>query len=133
MVPTDHAEAGYLKEFDRVLGIEVDEEFIAVPHNILWRHEIVNFNDLAVPLAVTYCPLTGSSMAFDRPTMDGNELGVSDLIYKNNLIMFERRPDRDQESWYPQFMRGARCGPRDGTPLPMFASVEMPGRRSIPR
>lgn len=125
MVEADHAEAGYLQPFDRVIGIEVSGQFVAVPHNILWRHEIVNFDDYDVPLAVTYCPLTGSSMVFDRTAVDGNQFGVSGLLYKNNLVMFERRLDGGEESWFPQFMRGARCGPRDGAPLPMFPSIEM--------
>jgi hypothetical protein len=64
-------------------------------------------------------------MVFDRSAVEGRDFGVSGLIYKNNLIMFERRLDGGQESWFPQFLRGARCGPRDGQPLPMYPSIEM--------
>ena len=124
-VAPDHREAGYLQDFDRVIGLEIGGEFLAVPHNILWWHEIVNLDNYGVPLAVSYCPLTGSSMVFDRTTVGGNDFGVSGLLYKNNLIMFERRSDGTQESWFPQFLRGARCGPLDGAPLPMYPSVEM--------
>ena len=41
---TDSA-APYLYPDDRVIGIEVGGEYIAIPHNILWHHEIVNFNN----------------------------------------------------------------------------------------
>ncbi len=124
-VPADHAEAGYLLDSDRVIGLEIGGEFIAVPHNILWWHEIANLDNYGIPVAVSYCPLTGSSMVFDRTTVQGNDFGVSGLLYQNNLIMFERRDDGAQESWFPQFMRGARCGPLDGADLPMYPSVEM--------
>lgn len=125
MVPSNHAEATYLGEADRVLGIEVDGRFIAVPHNILWWHEIVNFDDFGTPFAVTYCPLTGSSMVFDRSSIEGVDLGVSGLLFHNNLMMFNRRRDGTQESLFPQMLRGARCGPLDGQALALLPSIEM--------
>ena len=121
----DHEDVGYLREFDRVIGLEIAGEFFTIPHNILWHHEILNFEHSGVKLAITYCPLTGSSMVFDRSTIEGRDFGVSGLVYKNNLIMFDRRQDGGQESWFPQFLRGARCGPRDGEALPMYPSIEM--------
>jgi len=124
-VPPDHLEASYLQDTDRVIGFEIGDDFLAVPHRILWWHEIVNLDDYGVPVAVSYCPLTGSSMVFDRTPLQGAALGVSGLIHKNNLIMFNRRSDGGQESLFPQMMREARCGPLDGSPLPMYPSVEM--------
>ena len=64
-------------------------------------------------------------MVFDRTVVQGADLGVSGLIYQNNLLMFERRDDGTQESWFPQFLRGARCGPLKGSDLPMYPSTEM--------
>ncbi len=124
-VSSDHVEAEYLRDYDRVIGIEVGGEVLAVPHNIVWHHEIVNLDDYGIPLAVSYCPLTGSSMVFDRSTVHGADLGVSGLLYSNNLIMFNRRNDGGQESLFPQMARGARCGPLDGAPLPMYPATEM--------
>ena len=125
LVPSYHAEATYLEEADRVIGIEADGRFIAVPHNILWWHEIVNFDDFGSPIAVTYCPLTGSSMVFDRSSVDGVDFGVSGLLFHNNLMMFNRRSDGSQESLFPQMLRGARCGPLDGQPLELLPSMEI--------
>ncbi len=125
LVSSDHAEATYVRETDRVLGIEADGRFIAVPHNILWWHEIVNFDDFGRPFAVTYCPLTGSSVVFDRSSIDDADLGVSGLLFHNNLMMFNRRPDGVGESLFPQMMQGARCGPLDGQPLEPLPAIEM--------
>jgi hypothetical protein len=122
LVSADDPSATYVRTWDRVIGIEVDGMYIAVPHNILWWHEIVNFNAFSAPLAVTYCPLTGSSMVFDRTAAGGAGFGVSGLLFRNNLILYDRS---DEQSLWPQMMRGARCGPRDGQMLDMVPSIEM--------
>ena len=36
LIPADHGDAGYLLPTDRVIGIEIDGEYLAFPHNILW-------------------------------------------------------------------------------------------------
>ncbi len=120
-VGVDHEEASYLIAEDRVIGIEVDGQAIAVPHNILWWHEIVNFDLGDTKLAVTFCPLTGSSMVFDRSAAAGSEFGVSGLLFRNNLIMF----DRDTESLWPQMMRESTCGISTRSTLPLYPAVEM--------
>ncbi len=122
LVPVDGPATSYLRDTDRIIGIEVAGTYIAVPHNILWWHEIVNFNSLSTPLAVSYCPLTGSSMVFDRTSVGGAEFGVSGLLFNNNLMMYERVSDA---SLWPQMMRGARCGPQDGHTLTMYPATEM--------
>ena len=116
------AGAEYLEPDDRVVGFMVDGQPYAIPLNILWWHEIVNVNLGDHPFSVTHCPLTGSSLAFDRVAADGAEFGVSGMLYQNNLIMYDRN---DVESLWPQMLAGARCGVRDGTPLPMVPIIEM--------
>lgn len=117
-------EAGteYVRERDRVIGIVLGGEPIAVPLNIMWWHEIVNLEADGHAVAVTHCPLTGSSLAFDRGLVENAEFGVSGLLFKNNLVMFDR--SGPNESLWPQMIRGARCGKRDGTDLPMVPIVE---------
>ncbi|MFN2398131.1 MAG: DUF3179 domain-containing protein [Gemmatimonadaceae bacterium] len=122
LVPPTSASVAYLLDSDRVIGLVVDGNAIAVPLNVLWWHEIVNFDFGETRLAVTHCPLTGSSLVFDRLSVDGAEFGVSGLLFMNNLVMYDRRAG---ESLWPQMMRGARCGRADGTRLPMVASLEM--------
>lgn len=115
-------EIEYLEEEDRVIGLIYEGMPIAVPHNILWWHEIVNLSGEETNLSITYSPLTGSSVAFDRATVDGVEFGVSGLLFMNNLLMYDRS---EEESLWPQMLGGARCGPSDGSQLTPFPVIEM--------
>ena len=124
LVGATDSDARYLRTDDRVIGIEVDGEYIAIPHRILWHHEIVNFNNVEPQLSVTYCPLTGSSIVFDRSSAEGVEFGVSGLLFNNNLIMYDRATVGETSLW-PQMMRQATCGPRGGHTLEMYPSVEI--------
>lgn len=121
VTPTDGG-AGYLLDRDRVIGLVVDGEAIAVPLNIGWWHEVINFDIGSHRLSVTHCPLTGSSLIFDRSAAGGAQFGVSGLLYQNNLVMYDRSA---QESLWPQMLRGARCGVRDGVALAMYPALEM--------
>ena len=122
MVEPGSPDLSYLLPRDRVIGLILDGQPIAIPHNILWWHEIVNLNRTEGQVAVTYCPLTGSSMVFNRSAIDGAELGVSGLLFQANLMMYDRRSG---ESLWPQMMAAAACGPGTGARLPLVASVEM--------
>jgi hypothetical protein len=113
----------YLLGTDRVIGIEITGEYIAIPHNILWWHEIENFNDLG--LAVTYFPLTGSSMVFDRGAAVGAEFGVSGLLFNNNLVMVDRSSSDVAETLWPQMLAAGRCGLGEGRGLDMVAALEI--------
>ena len=114
-------EADYLNEEDLILGIEIGPARIAIPHNILWHHEVANFTVEGTSLAVTYCPLTGSGLVFERADLNDAELGVSGLLYKNNLVLYDRRPE---ESLWPQMSRRAQCGPADALPLFSYPVLE---------
>ncbi len=114
--------AAYLQPDNRVIGVVIDGEPVAIPHNILWFHEIVNLDLQNSQLAISYCPLTGSSIAFDRAQHDGATFGVSGLLWQNNLIMYDRNTD---ESLWPQMLREGGCGTDTGQKLTAFASSEM--------
>ena len=116
------AETAYLTGADRVIGIRVGDEWLAIPHNIMYRHEIVNLNRGDQHIAVTYCPLTGSALAFDRASVGGAEFGVSGLLFQANLIMYDRQSD---DSLWPQMRGAAACGPREGESLVRYPIVEM--------
>jgi len=104
----------YLSDDDRVVGLILGSGPVAIPLNIFWWHEIVNLDVGGPLLAITHCPLTGSSLGFDRAGVAGAEFGVSGLLFRNNLIMYDRSGD---ESLWPQMLRGARCGTRNGEDL----------------
>ena len=126
-VTADHpTKLSFLGDSDRVVGFIVDGQAYAVPINLLWYHEIANATfetaSGALDLAITYCPLTGSSIVFDRAPAGGAEFGVSGLLYQSNLVMYDRNTE---ESLWPQMMGEAQCGPALGTTLPVFSSIEM--------
>ncbi len=112
----------YVLPGDRVVGLVIDGQAIAIPHNVLWVHEIVNLNRGATQVAVTYCPLTGSALVFDRASVGGDVFGVSGLLYLSNLMMFNRS---SEESLWPQMLGEARCGSLSGTKLARYPAVEM--------
>ena len=112
----------YLKDDDRVVSLELSGLAVAVPLRILWHHEIVNLDLAGESVAITHCPLTGSSLVFDRTPLNGVEFGVSGLLYLTNLVLYDRT---DEDSLWPQMERGARCGPSTGTELTMLPAMEM--------
>lgn len=95
---------------DPVFGLELDGEARAYPQRILVRHEIVNdtFGDDAI--AITYCPLTGTAVGFERGSV---EFGVSGQLVNNNLIMYDRATD----SWWPQILGASVLGAHTGDAL----------------
>ncbi|MHB8901171.1 MAG: DUF3179 domain-containing protein [Thermoguttaceae bacterium] len=89
-------DAAHLNAMDRVAGVAIGGEARAYPLKILNYHEVVNDPLGGVPIAVTYCPLCDSVVAFDRRTEGGVlEFGVSGLLYNSNVLMYDRggRPE----------------------------------------
>jgi hypothetical protein len=127
LVAADHEDAGYLEDTDRIIGVLMGDDAIALPHNIMYWHENVNLDRGGSSLAVTFCPLTGTALAFDRSVIDGRELGVSGLLFRNNLVLYDRGVAEAERSFFPQMLRTGACGPlaRQGLELPMVASWEM--------
>ncbi len=84
----------YLSDNDLVVGIVYDGQAVAYPHPILDWHEIVNDEISDKKIALTYCPLTGTAIAWDR-TINGNTttFGVSGKLYNSNLIPYDRATD----------------------------------------
>ena len=83
--------ANYLEEDDLVLGFVNGDDIRAYPHAILDWHEIINDKVGSINLAVTYCPLTGTGIGWNRK-FEGltTTFGVSGLLYNSNLILYDR-------------------------------------------
>ena len=116
----------YLQPETRVIGVQVFNVEYAMPVNVMWHHEIVNLDPggpLGPQLAVTYCPLTGSTVVFDRKSIGGSTIGISGILFMNNLVLFDR--SGPTESLWPQMMGEARCGPQTGAQLGRHHFVEM--------
>lgn len=94
----------FLLPDDLVLGIKVGEDIRAYPHPILDWHEIVNDEIGGLPLAITYCPLTGTGIGWVR-RVNGKTttFGVSGLLYNANLLPYDRATD---SNWSQILLKG---------------------------
>ncbi len=108
------AQQAVLKDTDRVLGIASGGQARAYPVNILNWHEIVNDRIGDRAIAVTYCPLCGSGVAFSA-LVDGKALnfGVSGLLYNSDVLLY----DRETESLWSQLKNQAISGEFRGKKL----------------
>lgn len=84
-------QANYVDEDRLVLGIKIGDEVRLYPHQVMDWHEIVNDQAGDEHFALTYCPLTGTGITYTREINNfTNEFGVSGLLFRNNLIMYDR-------------------------------------------
>ena len=84
------------------------------PYNILIWHEIVNDVVNGIPVAVTFCPLCGSAIVYDRTLPKGvTTFGVSGFLIESNMVMF----DRSTETIWQQSTGKALAGEYFGTEL----------------
>ena len=103
--------ASLLSDSDLVLGYKKGNDVRAYQHNILDWHEIVNDNIDNVSLAITYCPLTGTGIGWNR-FVDGIEttFGVSGLLYQTNLIPFDRATKSNWSQILGESVNGSLAG-----------------------
>jgi hypothetical protein len=108
------SEIDWLDDDEPVLSLTVGAETRAYPLQVMTWHEIVNDTVGGVPVAVTYCPLCNSGVAFER-RVEGRllDFGTSGLLYVDNLVMY----DRQTESLWPQLTGQASVGELTGTQL----------------
>ncbi|MFB6095595.1 MAG: DUF3179 domain-containing (seleno)protein, partial [Halodesulfurarchaeum sp.] len=105
----------------------------AYPLRILNYHEIVNDRVGDVPIAVTWCPLCGTIVVFDRRVEEvaGDEdgegeregetltFGVSGKLADDNLVMY----DRETGSEWKQSLGTCIEGPREGESLSILPVI----------
>ena len=121
-------------EVTRMRGMRDDDLVIGFSHNgdtrayslrILVWHEIVNDTVGGWPIAVTYCPLCGTSMIFDRRAgRQTLSFGVSGLLYQSDVLMY----DHQTESLWSQLEMQAVAGKLAGRPLNWLPSQHMTWR-----
>ncbi|MEJ1413071.1 MAG: DUF3179 domain-containing protein [Candidatus Sedimenticola sp. (ex Thyasira tokunagai)] len=110
-------EVSGLTDDARVLGLVSNGIAKAYPIAIMNWHEIVNdrFGDQQV--AITFCPLCGSGIAYlATHSGQGLSFGVSGLLYNNDVLLY----DRQTESLWSQILSQAVTGPMSGTKLKML-------------
>lgn len=108
-----------LADTEPVISVLLGGDAHAYPFRILIQHEIVNDWVGGLPVAITYCPLCNSAVAFDRH-VEGSavEFGTTGRLYLSNLVMY----DRWSESWWAQFTGEAIAGRLNGTKLKRLPS-----------
>ncbi len=107
----------WLDDREPVLALEIRGEARAYPVQILVWHEIVNDTVAGIPVAVSYCPLCNTAIAFDRRLGTRVlDFGVSGLLFHSDLVMF----DRQTRSLWPQLAGRAVAGSLTGKELTAF-------------
>ncbi|MFQ5919917.1 MAG: DUF3179 domain-containing protein, partial [Thermoplasmata archaeon] len=96
-----------------VFGLASNGVARAFPQRILVWHEVVNASWKGAALAVTYCPLTGSQVAYRPQPSVSPTFGVTGRLVNSNLLMYDRRTD----SRWPQIFGQAIQGPLLGGKL----------------
>ena len=119
-----------LGQRDPVIAVAVGRAARAYPLRTLVWHEVVNDRLGGRPIAVTYSPLTDSSLVLDR-RVEGRELrlGTTGNLRRSNPLLW----DRATESWWQQMTGEATVGSLAGRrlrPMPVQTlSFAMFGRR----
>ncbi len=110
---------GFLEPAEPVATLELAGTTRAYPLQILVWHEIVNDVIAGRPVAVTYCPLCNSTVAFSRE-LEGRtlEFGTTGMLRNSDLVMY----DRQTESWWQQLTAEAIVGELTGTALEVLPS-----------
>ncbi len=114
-------QASFLNDDDLVLGVVYNGKPVAYPHKILDYHEIVNDKIDDFAFSISYCPLTGTGVLYDR-TIDGKEttFGVSGLLYNSNLILY----DRESSSLWSQMLLKSVNGVQLNANAPFYQLIE---------
>ncbi|CAN5888846.1 DUF3179 domain-containing protein [soil metagenome] len=97
-----------LKPDDMVFILDYEGETKVYPQPVLVWHEIVNDEIAGEKLSVTYCPLTGSTVAFkgNSPAGDPLTFGTTGSLVNSNLLMYDRATDSE----WPQILGRAIDG-----------------------
>jgi len=126
--PIDHPRPVSLQAGDRflaprepVIAVRIGGQARAYPEQVLVWHEIVNDTLGRRPIAVTYCPLCNSALAFDRRVGARTlTFGTTGKLRNSDLVMW----DRQTQSWWQQLTGTALVGHYTGAQLrPIDAQV----------
>jgi Protein of unknown function (DUF3179) len=117
-VAVNEADA-FLDPREPVAVVELGHSTHAYPLQVLVWHEIVNDEIAGDAVAVTYCPLCNSTVAFRRE-IDGRpvEFGTTGMLRNSDLVMY----DRQSESWWQQITAEAVVGELTGERLEVLPS-----------
>ena len=110
----------WLKDREPVIAFQLQGDHRAYPLQVLTWHEIVNDLVGGKPVAITFCPLCASALVFSRE-YKGKEydFGTSGMLYKSNLVMY----DRQTKSLWAQITGQAIVGDLAGARLKQYPAA----------
>jgi uncharacterized protein DUF3179 len=113
-------DAKWLRDSDLVTGVSIGGIERAYPLRILVWHEAVNDSVSGKPVLISYCPLCGSTMVFDR-NIGGKvyTFGISGLLHQSDVLFY----DRETESLWSQLHMKAVTGAMAGTKFKILPST----------
>jgi hypothetical protein len=104
----------WIKDNELIILLEYKNESRVYPLQIMVWHEIVNDIVAGDPLLISYCPLCGSAIAYQRRVNSQDLLfGTSGKLYNSDLVMYDSATD----SLWVQIGGLAVAGPLTGTKL----------------
>ncbi len=106
-----------------VVVVSVAGETRAYPVQILMQHQVVNDVVGGTPVAVTFCILCGSAIAYDR-RFGGRvlEFAVTGLLYNSNVVLY----DRQTETFWAQAIGTGLVGAHAGSSLDFLYAPTLP-------
>ena len=109
----------FLDDGEPVAVLEVGGTARAYPIQVLTWREIVNDEIAGEPVAITFCPLCNSTVAFSR-VIDGEAVGFGTTgnLRRSDLVMY----DRKTETWWQQLTAEAIVGELTGQTLEVLPS-----------
>ncbi len=114
--------ARWLDDRDPVVALAIGGDVRAYPVSILMHHDAVNDVVNGVPVAVTFCILCGSAIAYDRRFDDQVlSFGYAGMLYNSNLVLY----DRQTETWWGQIVGQGLVGRYAGRELTRISAPTM--------
>lgn len=100
-----------LNPAEEVLVFQSGNEVKIYPVNTIWSHEIINDEGTDNFFSVSYCPITGSGIAWNRkPGNIETTYGVSGNLYNSNLVPYDRRTESYWSQMTLKAIKGSLAG-----------------------
>jgi len=105
------------------IALSYKEEERFYPFSMLVTREVVNDVVAGDALLVTYCPLCGTGIVFDR-SVSGvvQEFGVSGMLWQSNLLLYNRADTVTDRNLWSQILGEAVVGDSTGVVLSVVPS-----------
>jgi hypothetical protein len=83
--------ADHMNPGDMILGVSIKGEYHAYPVAILNYHEVVNEEFPSGKKTISYCPVSGSSAAWDSNLQGtATSFGISRYLYNSHHLLYDR-------------------------------------------